>query len=93
MNTKPNYNITNILICWKICINKLQSLCMKIACISSSCDSNQQSTRESLIQVTSIIPQSKSELLPLYHGAEGDGVDGFEGATRSGSSIISLLSS
>jgi hypothetical protein len=57
--------------------------------IGNSCDSNLWSTRESLIQVTFTIPMSRGELLPFHHVVEGDGVDGIEGATESGSSSVS----
>jgi hypothetical protein len=50
--------------------------------IGSSCDSNHQNTRESFIQVTSTIPQSGDELLPLYPDVEEDGVDIVKGASE-----------
>jgi hypothetical protein len=57
--------------------------------IGSSYDSNLWSTRESLIKVNSISHSLGGELLPLHHVAEGDGVDGVEGATRCGSGSVS----
>jgi hypothetical protein len=48
--------------------------------------------RESLIQVTSTILIVQGELLPLHHVAEGDNVDGVEGAIGSGSGSVFLLS-
>jgi hypothetical protein len=59
--------------------------------IDISCDSNHRGTRESLIQVTSTTHSQGGELLPLHY--EGDGVDGVEGATGSGSAAAPLLSS
>jgi hypothetical protein len=56
--------------------------------IGNSYDSNILSMRESLIQVNSISRSSGDELLPLYHVAEGDGVDGVEGATGYGSGSV-----
>jgi hypothetical protein len=57
--------------------------------IASSCDSNHQSTKESLIQVNFTIPWSRDELLPLHHGAERHGVHGVEGAIGIGSGSVS----
>jgi hypothetical protein len=56
--------------------------------ICSSCDSNHQGTIESLIQVTSTILESRGELIPLHYVVQGDGVDGVEGASRSGSGTV-----
>jgi hypothetical protein len=56
--------------------------------IGGSYDSNHRRTRE---LDTSYFhnPTVRDELLPLHHGAKGDGVDGVEGATGSGSSSVS----
>jgi hypothetical protein len=46
-----------------------------------------------LIPVTSTIPMSRGELLPLHHGAEGDDVDVVEGQPGVASRASPLLSS
>jgi hypothetical protein len=45
--------------------------------------------RERLTQFSSTVPYSRDKLLPLYHGNNGDGVDGDEWATMGDVIIVS----